>query len=424
MPRHLGKVALALAAAVAIFAPARAQASDDALAVLGIDAIEVGDAMGTQLTDALRRKAAETAGVHLVTGKDLVELKMVFNCDGEAPACLAQAGRSLGADKLIYGTMKKAEQGRAVLITLKLLDVRDLVIQKQITETIQKRLLGPPQIVANANRWFGQLVVPAQVGSIQVQSQPADATVLIDGQPVGRTPFKSKDLRPRTYSVVVQLDGYIQQTRTIDVHAGSTETVMLKLEREQRVVEAPPKPPSTGHVELVPSQPEQPAQRPRHPGRPAKYAAIGLVAGAVVAGAVAIYTWRSYVRLEDSATASLRSLAPPTGTHEQQIFYGKPECRTPPGATDQAAAGYVSDCDSGNKYAGATTGLWVTAGVLAAAGVVTFIVGERMDAKAEKADKADRERRGQTMNQTIRESLRLVPALSTKGGGLSASFEF
>jgi len=39
--------------------------------------------------------------------------------------------------------------------------------------------------------------------------------------------------------------------------------------------------------------------------------------------------------------------------------------------------------------------------------------------------KADRERRnGQGDGKSIKQSLRLLPAISTQGGGLSASFEF
>ena len=68
-----------------------AHASDESLAILGVESIEVGDALGMQITEALRKHAAETTGVRLVPGKDLIELKMIFGCDGEAPACLAPA---------------------------------------------------------------------------------------------------------------------------------------------------------------------------------------------------------------------------------------------------------------------------------------------------------------------------------------------
>jgi len=402
-----------------------ARASDESLAVLGIEAIEVSDAAGTELTEALRRKAAETPGVRLVPGKDLIELKMVFGCDGEAPACLAQAGRTLGADRLIYGTVKKevggkkADAGKNIVVSLKLLDVRDLAVVKQITETLPKRSFTGAAITAAAARWFGQLVVPPQNGIIAVQSQPADALVLVDGAPSGRTPLKLKDVRPGSHTVALQLDGHQATSQTVEVSAGAIASLFIKLEREARP--EPVRTPTVGVIEPPPvtsALTDEPV-KPRHPGRGAKIAAIGLVAGAVVAGAVAIYTWRTYLKLENSARSDLEQLVPPNSSmlgEDAKGFFRNPQCSTPPVSASGARDSYLSNCESGNKYADATTGLWISAGVLATAGIVSFIVGDRLDAKAEKEHR--NKQRG------IQQSLRLLPAISTQGGGLQASFEF
>ena len=45
----------------------------------------------------------------------------MFACPDEAPACMSQAGKSLGATKLIFGNVKQA--GNDYQVTLKLLDV-------------------------------------------------------------------------------------------------------------------------------------------------------------------------------------------------------------------------------------------------------------------------------------------------------------
>ena len=402
---------LAIAAVLTVAWVSPASAADDSLAVLGIEAIEVGDALGVQLTDLLRHKAADTQGVRLVTGKDLIELKMVFGCDGEAPACLAQAGRSLGADRLLYGTLKKAEGGKSVAVSLKLLDVRDLVVVKQVNETVPKRTFVGPTLAAEAARWFGMLILPPQFGVIVVQSQPADAAVDLDGTVAGRTPLRLKDLRPGSHTVTLQLDGYTSHSETVELLAGAAERVNVKLEREQRVEP----------TRVVPTQPEpsgddlRPVDRkPRHPGRAAKYAAIGLVAGSVIAGAVAIYTWRSYISLQDQAHSDLQSIAASPGTMPDTAgFLAKPGCDNVPFAPSSLRDSYSSHCASGNRFASATTGLWITAGVLATAGIVSYIVGNRLDARA-----ATERRKG------VKESLRLLPAISTTGGGLQASFEF
>ena len=52
-------------------------------------------------------------------------------------------------------------------------------------------------------------------------------------------------------------------------------------------------------------------------------------------------------------------------------------------------------------------------GALAAAGVVSFVIGDRQAAKA-------KEKSASVMRQT----LRIAPVFSTQGGGLTAAFEF
>ena len=80
-----------------------------ATAVLGIEPLEgAPDAVAAEITDALRQRVAATKGYQLLQGKDLVEVKLVFACPDEAPACMSQAGKSLGAAKLIFGNVKSA----------------------------------------------------------------------------------------------------------------------------------------------------------------------------------------------------------------------------------------------------------------------------------------------------------------------------
>src|SRR5215471_18748122 len=98
-----------------------AESGDVPTAVLGLEALEgVPDSVAAEITDALRQRIAGTKGHQLVQGKDLVEVKLVFSCSDEAPACMAQAGKSMGASKLLYGNVKRS--GSDYVITLKLLD--------------------------------------------------------------------------------------------------------------------------------------------------------------------------------------------------------------------------------------------------------------------------------------------------------------
>src|SRR6476659_1982037 len=117
----------------------RALAADDvATVVLGIEPIDgAHDAVAADITDALRQRVAATKGYQLLQGKDPVEVKLVFACPDAAPACMSQAGKSLGAEKVIFGNVKRA--GNDFQVTLKLLDVSRAVVESFAAETVSKK---------------------------------------------------------------------------------------------------------------------------------------------------------------------------------------------------------------------------------------------------------------------------------------------
>jgi hypothetical protein len=208
--------------------------------------------------------------------------------------------------------------------------------------------------------------------------------------------------------------------------------VVLSLEAEApppvAVVPPPPKPePIAPTPTLVQPMTAPPAG---HPGRPAKFIALGALVGAVVAGSVAIYTWRTYDGLQSTTHSDLDALIPadqrcptmgaPMGP--VQTFACNPGATVPadlandPNKSAQVKK-YKDDFSSGQTYANATTALWVVTGALAATSLVSFIIGERQSAKAEKEAH-------KTQAKLLQQSLRVAPVFSTTGGQLQASFEF
>ncbi|MGZ3426965.1 MAG: PEGA domain-containing protein [Polyangia bacterium] len=412
MPRYstlLAALGLLLATSTAMAAP------DVSVAVLGLEPVDVPEPLAQQITDALRQRAASTSGVRMVQGKDLIEVKMVFGCDGELPACMAQAGKTLGADKLLYGTVKKGSSKTTVTVALKLLDVKTAVVEKFVNDTVQKRELAGSNANAAAGRWFGQLLEIEAKPTLTVTSDPTGGNVAVDGQSYGRTPLTLRDLPAGSHTVVVTMAGRQPVTRTVDLRAGGTHDVVATLEPEAPVVvrkepKQPPEPPP-----LIPTHAEPQPQplRNEHAGRTAKIVAGVLVGAAVVTAAVAIYTWRSYTDLEGKSHDDLEGLKPTPVPPQDQAFFMNPTCNVPADlAGTPAATKFHNDCTSGNNFANATTGLWVATGALAAAGVVSFVIGDRQAAKA-------KEHIG-----VMRQSLRIAPVFSTRGGGLTAAFEF
>jgi hypothetical protein len=400
--------------------------ADPTIAVLGIEPIDVSEQLSQAVTDGLRHQAANTPGIRLVQGKDLVEMKMIFGCDEEQTSCLAQAGRSLGADKLLYGTLKKAGKSTTnVVAALKLLNVSTGVIEKFVNETLSRRDLQAAGTISSlAAKWFAALVEVEAKPSLTITTEPPGASVTVDGQPGGRTPVTLRDLSAGPHNFVLALAGRVTINKTIELKPGANHEVSLQMEAEQpghlpTVETKPSTSTSTSTVTAPPITPHAAEATPTeattsHPGRVAKGVAIGAFAAAVITGAVAIYTWRTYSDLEGTAHNDLAALSTQPAAAQNQSFFGNPTCNPPSGLTNTQT--YKDHCNSGQTYANATTALWVTAGALAAAGVVSVIIGDHQS-------KAKRET-PKTAGRLIQQSLKLAPVFSTRSGGLSASFEF
>ena len=87
-------------------------------------------------------------------------------------------------------------------------------------------------LVAEAASEVGPAPEPvASTGTMRVTSDPAGATVVIDGATVGTTPYEGQ-LSPGPHTVEVQKAGHAAQSRQVDVIAGDTAAVEMDLVRK------------------------------------------------------------------------------------------------------------------------------------------------------------------------------------------------
>ena len=143
--------AISLTAVAGVSSRALAAEATSPTVVLGIEPLDgAPDTVAAEITDALRQRVAATKGYQLLQGKDLVEVKLVFACPDAAPACMSQAGKSLGADKLIFGNVKRA--GNDYQVTLKLLDVSRAVVESFTAETVPKKHADAARPAIDARR--------------------------------------------------------------------------------------------------------------------------------------------------------------------------------------------------------------------------------------------------------------------------------
>jgi hypothetical protein len=224
-------LAFALSVTALSSAPAKAADSGDvATAVLGIEPLDgAPDSVAAEMTDALRQRVAATKGYQLLQGKDLVEVKLVFACPDAAPACMSAAGKSLGADKLIFGNVKRA--GSDYQLTLKLLDVSRAVVESFTAETVPRKHADASGLRSLAPAWLAKLSGKGG-GSIQVRANFPGAAVSLDGTQVGTTggsPVVISDVAPGRHEVTVEKSGYTTTKQEFTLAAGQSLPLSLTL---------------------------------------------------------------------------------------------------------------------------------------------------------------------------------------------------
>src|ERR1043165_8632658 len=125
----------------------RAWAGKPPIAILGLEVYDNGGGIdpettraAKELTAALRDRAkAGTGPFTPVQGeKELIDEKLLNNCDSEAPTCMATIGSGLGAEVLMYGKIEKATQsGQGVYkVSIKLLNVGRKQLANSTVETL------------------------------------------------------------------------------------------------------------------------------------------------------------------------------------------------------------------------------------------------------------------------------------------------
>jgi TonB family protein len=100
-------------------------------------------------------------------------------------------------------------------------------------------------------------------GAADVLSTPSGASVSVDGRPVGRTPLSSLKLRPGPRQIEVALDDHETWTGSVDVVAGETGRIEVRLQALAKPTAPPtPEPVDTARVyENTPGNVDVPAKK-------------------------------------------------------------------------------------------------------------------------------------------------------------------
>ncbi|HWN71035.1 MAG TPA: DUF2380 domain-containing protein, partial [Haliangium sp.] len=161
------------------------------VAVLGLEVIDDGTGVDPQttelaktLTQALREGTRQDVSPYRLApngDKELLEVKLLSGCANEARACMAQIGRDLGADWLVYGKVEKRDTGYQV--TLKLLKVDTTAMERVTTEVIPFSDNNEKSIRQNWGRsLYNRLTGIPDQGNLAIQANVDQGRVFVDGQ--------------------------------------------------------------------------------------------------------------------------------------------------------------------------------------------------------------------------------------------------
>jgi hypothetical protein len=218
-----------------------ARAGKPSIAVLGLEVVDNSGAPSAQdtqvakdLTEGLRSRAKAGTGPYQIAAgsdKELIDEKLLKNCDSELPACMTAIGNDLGADMLMFGKMEKSAKGYQ--ITLKLLDVHRKVLDKSSTTVIPLNQATGADVQGWAKKIYGGLTGENSTGTLVVKLSNADrGTILIDGDAKGNITNGTGQvagLAEGKYKVAIESEGFHRWEQSISISAGQPTNVPVDL---------------------------------------------------------------------------------------------------------------------------------------------------------------------------------------------------
>jgi hypothetical protein len=253
-----------------------ASAGEASLSVLGLEpAAGAPDAVAAAVTEALRQRVTSSGMFRLVQGRDLVEVKLVFSCADEAPPCMTQAAQSIGANKLIFGSLQPVGTD-AFIVTIKLLDAERGVVESWVSEQISKAQATPVGLRAPVQKWFATLTGQALPGSLKIVGGVVGAAVLIDGVQaglLGSDGLMVAGVAGGQHQITVSKSGYEKWERNVTLASGATDKIQVQLKSIEKPSEQAQAEPVSAPVEPTPG----PAREPPNQGsRVGAWALLGL----------------------------------------------------------------------------------------------------------------------------------------------------
>ena len=218
-----------------------AAAGKATVAILGLEVVDSSGAVdpeavkvAKELTDGLRARAKVGSGPYVLapgSDKELIDEKLIKNCDTEAMPCMSQIGKDLGANYLMYGRLEKKGDGYQVQINL--LNVDKKKFEKTKTPlTIPFAQKDSASLAAAAKRVYNDLTGVVESGALVVTSNAPDGEVFLDEQSKGKLTSGSltiDKLAEGRYRLAIQAEKFERGEVVVTIRSGESTPQTLNL---------------------------------------------------------------------------------------------------------------------------------------------------------------------------------------------------
>lgn len=207
------------------------------IAILGLEVYDNGSGIdpettkaAKELTAALRDRAKAGTGPYAPApggDKELIDEKLLNNCDTEAPVCMAAIGTELVTDLLMYGKIEKSSQNAqpTYKVSIKLLYVSRKQLASSTVETLPLAESTGVRAQTHAKNWYAKLVGVTTGGTVVVKANLDRGTVLIDDEAKGNLASGTLTLSgvpEGRHTLAIEAKDYQRYETSITVHTGET----------------------------------------------------------------------------------------------------------------------------------------------------------------------------------------------------------
>ena len=213
------------------------------VAVLGLEVTGTMDQKASEaakvLTRELRREANKSGGAFDLapnSGKDLLEMKLLSDCSDEGRRCMADIGKQLRADRLIYGHLQRTRRGFNV--ELRLLDTDKAELLGELDEVIPSSdASASGGLARRARSLYSRLTGAGVEGALAIIATGDDGTVergtvFVDGEirtSLSGGSARVSGLSQGTHRVAIEAKGFERYETEVRIKAGESRSLKAEL---------------------------------------------------------------------------------------------------------------------------------------------------------------------------------------------------